>query len=91
MPFLYTYTHTHTHTHTRTHTHTHNTHTHTHTGVARFGELCLRAATSLPDDHLQSLVHRNVLPAVLAEAVLDHRRKMRVYQPHAIVLPEGKL
>ena len=67
------------------------THTHIHTGVARLRELCLRAASSLPDGHLQSLVKRNVLPVVLAEAVLDHRRKMRVYQPHAIVLPEGKL
>ena len=42
----------------------------------------------LQDGHLQSLVSRKVLPAALADAVRDHRRKMRIYQPQAIVLPE---
>ena len=58
------------------------------TGVARLGELCLRVATMLQDGHLQSLVSRKMLPAVLADAVRDHRRKMRIYQPQAIVLFE---
>jgi len=48
----------------------------------------LRAATTIPDVHLQSLVGRGLLPAGLAETVMDHRRKMGIYKPHPIVLPE---
>ena len=58
------------------------------TGVPRLSELCLQTATVLQDGYLQSLVSRNVLPEALAAAVRDHRRKMRVYKPQAIVLPE---
>ena len=57
------------------------------TGVPRLSELCLQATTVLQDGYLQSLVSRNVLPEALAAAVRDHRRKMRVYKPQAIVLP----
>ena len=61
---------------------------HAHAGVVRLSELCLQAATTLPDDHLQSLVGRGLLPAGLAETVMDQRRKMRIYKPHTIVLPK---
>ena len=61
--------------------------TYTFTGVPRLSELCLQTATVLQDGHLQSLVSRNALPEALAAAVRDHRRKMRVYKPQAIVLP----
>ena len=62
--------------------------TRAHAGVARLSELSLPAAATLPDGHLQSLVGRGLLPAGLAETVMDHRRKIRIYKPHPIVLPE---